>query len=334
MKILITGASGFIGSFIVEEALNRGFEVWAGIRESSSREYLTDSRIRFIDLKYGNIKELTEQLQEFKEKNGKWDYIVHNAGATKCRKKSDFDTINYLYTKNFADALLTCGIQPAKFVLMSSLSAWGPVQENTMQPLSITDKPAPDTAYGKSKLKAERYIQQLPDFPYMILHPTGVYGPKEKDYYLMFKSVKQGIEFLVGYQPQYITFVYVKDLVKVIFAALESDLTNRSYFVSDGQTYTGTDFSLLIQQELGKKYVVRLKMPLPVVKAVSLISEKIASVSGKTSTLNSDKYNIFRQRNWKCDISNLKKDLHYLPEYDLRKGVAETTKWYKEQGWL
>ena len=61
-KILITGASGFIGSFIVEEALKRGFETWAAVRKSSSRKYLNDSRIHFIELDLGNLDKLEKQL--------------------------------------------------------------------------------------------------------------------------------------------------------------------------------------------------------------------------------------------------------------------------------
>lgn len=334
MKILITGASGFIGSFIVEEALNKGYEVWAGIRKSSSKEYLKDERIHFIDLNYANPIELETQLKKFKENEGKWDYIVHNLGVTKCQNKADFDKVNYLYTKQFADALIACGMQPTKFVLMSSLSAWGPVKESDSEPIRLTDIPKPDTAYGQSKLKSEQYIQQLPDFPYIILRPTGVYGPREKDYYLMFKSVKTGIEFLVGRKPQYITFVYVKDLVNVIFLAIEKPVVNKSYFISDGETYTSTDFSKLIQLELGKKQVIRLTVPLLVVKIVSLISEKLSALFGKSSTLNSDKYNIFKQRNWMCDISALQKELGYTADYKLERGVKETTEWYKQEKWL
>ncbi len=59
-RILITGASGFIGSFLVEKALEKGYETWAGIRKSSSREYLQDTRIQFIDLPFQAKDKLTE----------------------------------------------------------------------------------------------------------------------------------------------------------------------------------------------------------------------------------------------------------------------------------
>lgn len=116
-SVLVTGASGFIGSFIVEEALKRGFDVWAGIRSSSSREYLQDSRIHFLELDFAYSDVLCAQLSAHKEANGEFDYIIHCAGATKCVDKNDFDRVNYLQTRNFADTLRNLDMIPGQFVL-------------------------------------------------------------------------------------------------------------------------------------------------------------------------------------------------------------------------
>ena len=82
MKIMITGAGGFIGGFIVEEALSRGYETWAGVRKTTSREHLSDPSIRIIDFNYGNKKILTDQLLSHKREYGAWDYIVYYLGVT------------------------------------------------------------------------------------------------------------------------------------------------------------------------------------------------------------------------------------------------------------
>ena len=94
MKILITGASGFIGGFLVEEALRRGYETWAGIRAGSSKAHLQDKRIHFIDLKYGDQEALTAQLSDFAREHGAWDYVIHNAGLTKTLDKRNFFRVN------------------------------------------------------------------------------------------------------------------------------------------------------------------------------------------------------------------------------------------------
>lgn len=333
-KILITGAGGFIGGFMVDEALNNGFETWAGIRRTTSRQYLQDNRIRFIDLPFHKTENLKEELRRWKEKNGKWDIIIHNLGVTKCINPNDFDTVNFGFTRNFAEALQAEEMVPEQFILMSSLGALGPGDEEGMTPIRVGDPATPNTAYGKSKLKAELFLKAQPDFPWVIMRPTGVYGPREKDYLLMVKSINAGFDFGAGYKPQRITFIYVKDLVNCVFRVIEKQVICREYIVSEPRAYTSSDFRKYAQQALNKKFVLPVTVPLFVLKAVSVIAEKVSLLTGKSSTLNRDKFNIMKQRNWVCDITPLREELDFEPAYPLEKGVRETISWYKENGWL
>jgi nucleoside-diphosphate-sugar epimerase len=331
MKILITGASGFIGSFIVEEALRRGFETWAAVRKSSSREYLQDERIHFIELNLSSEEKLVEQLR------GKdFDYVVHAAGVTKCLNKADFRRINTDGTKNLVDALLEVKMPLKRFVFVSSLSIFGAIREQ--QPydeIRETDTPQPNTAYGRSKLEAEAYLDSLGSrVPYIILRPTGVYGPREKDYFIMAKSIKGHSDFAVGYKRQDITFVYVKDVVQAVFLALDHGDNGRKYFLSDGQVYQSTTFSDLIHEELGRPWWIRITAPVWVLRVVTFFGEYIGRMTGKVTALNNDKYNILKQRNWRCDIQPTIKELGYHPTYQLAEGVKETIKWYKDNKWL
>jgi nucleoside-diphosphate-sugar epimerase len=333
-RILITGASGFIGSFLVEKALEKGYETWAGIRRSSSREYLKDERIQFIDLNFADKDKLAEQLKEFVDEHGKFDYVIHNAGVTKCLNPQDFDKINFHYTANFTDALRDADCIPEKFVLMSSLSAFGVGDEANRKPICLTDKPNPNTAYGRSKLKAEEYLQSTTNFPYIILRPTGVYGPREKDYFLMLKTVKSGLDVSAGFKPQRLTFIYVRDLVDAAFLGLESVVKNRAYFVADGDVHTCKEYTRLVKQATGRKHVLSLKVPLWLLKSISVMAEELSKLTKKPSTLNRDKYKIMKQRNWECDIEPLKNDLGFSPKYNLRQGLEESVKWYRDNGWL
>ena len=124
MKILVTGASGFIGSFIVEEALRRDMEVWAAVRKSSSKKYLTDERINFIELNLSSEDDLRQQLA-----GHEFDYVVHAAGATKCLHKSDFYKINTDGTKNLVNALISLRTPIKRFIYLSSLSIFGAIRE-------------------------------------------------------------------------------------------------------------------------------------------------------------------------------------------------------------
>ena len=329
-SILITGASGFIGSFLVEEALRRGFDTWAGIRASSSRAYLQDPRIRFLELDFAHPDALRRQLARY----GRFDYIVHCAGVTKCIDPADFDRVNHVQTCDFVDALCELDLVPRQFIFISTLSVFGPVHERTYQPIVETDTPCPNTAYGRSKLKTEQYLQSLGGFPYVIFRPTGVYGPRERDYYVMAQSIARHVDVAAGFRRQDLTFVYVADVVQAVFRAIDRGVTGRAYFLSDGQVYASRTFSDLIIRELGRPWVIRLKFPLFALKTVSLCTEWWAKRRGKTSTLNRDKYNIMKQRNWRCDITPAVEELGYAPAYDLDKGVCLTIAWYKENRWL
>jgi nucleoside-diphosphate-sugar epimerase len=331
MKILITGASGFIGSFIVEEALKKGFDTWAAVRKSSSKEYLKDERINFIELNLSSKAQLIEQLR-----GHDFDYVVHAAGVTKCLNKQDFHRINTEGTKNLIDAILELQMPLKRFVFVSSLSIFGAIKEQ--QPydeIRETDIPQPNTEYGRSKLAAEKYLESLGfRVPYIILRPTGVYGPREKDYFMMAKSIKQHSDFAVGYKRQDITFVYVSDVVQAIFLALDKGENGRKYFLSDGEVYQSTTFSDLIHEELGRPWWIRITAPVWVLRIITFCGEYIGKMTGKVTALNNDKFNILRQRNWRCDIQPAIDELGYKPTVKLAEGVRRSIKWYKEQGWL
>jgi nucleoside-diphosphate-sugar epimerase len=333
MKILITGASGFIGSYIVEEARRRGMDTWAAVRSTSSKQYLTDPDIHFIELNLSNQQQLEEQLR-----GHQFDYVVHAAGVTKCLDPRDFYRINTEGTKNLVRALIALQMPLKRFVFVSSLSVFGAIrEEQPYREILDTDTPQPNTEYGKSKLEAERFLDSLIEnspFPFVVLRPTGVYGPRERDYFLMFKSVKQHSDFAVGYKQQDITFVYVSDVVDAVFLACEKGQTGRKYFLSDGQVYQSSTFSDLIRRELGNPWWIRITAPIWVLRVVTWFGDKIGHLTGKISALNNDKYHILKQRNWRCDIGPARRELGYEPKVQLEEGVRRSTKWYQEHGWI
>ena len=150
----------------------------------------------------------------------------------------------------------------------------------------------------------------------------------------MAQSVKQHVDFAAGFKRQDITFIYVKDLVQAVYLGAKPEALRRAYFVSDGEVYASSTFSQIIKKELGNPWLLRIKCPLFVLKCISVVAEWGAKCVGKTSTLNGDKYNIMKQRNWRCDISPIIHELGFKPEYLLERGVKETMAWYKKEGWL
>ena len=321
-KVLIVGAGGFIGGFIAAESLRRGYETWCGVRESTSRRYLTDPALRFITLDYDNPERLAEQL-----KGHQWDHIVYNLGATKCVNFMDFNRINYCYLRDFVDTLTDVGALPERMVYMSSLSAIGPGDEKNYTPLNGDSIPCPNTRYGLSKIKAETYLQSLPkEFPWIILRPTGVYGPHEQDYLMMIKSIDSHFDFGVGMRKQMLTFIYVEG---AIFDALEKAPLHRKYIISEPRAYTQKEFRRIVSKALGRKLVIPVRLPLWALSAACKISEKWGAAKMKAVTLNTDKYKIMSQRNWSCDVNPAITDFGFSPKVDLEEGIRLTVEAYK-----
>lgn len=333
-KILITGASGFIGSFIVQYALEKGLETWAAVRHTSSKRYLQDSRIHFIELDLSSQKQLEKALA-----GHQFDYVVHAAGLTKALRKDDFFSVNTEGTKNLVRALIALRMPIERFVYMSSLSVFGAIREQ--QPytdIEPTDTPRPNTAYGQSKLAAENFLKEIgkdgESFPYVILRPTGVYGPREKDYYVMMQSIARHTDFAAGFKRQDITFVYVRDVVQAVFLALDHGVVGHAYFLSDGEVYQSSTFSDLVRKALGNPWWIRITAPLWLLRAITFVGDVVGHITGKMIVLNNDKYNILSQRNWRCDISMAERELGYKPQWNLERGVGEAVSWYKDNGWL
>ena len=328
-KILITGSSGFIGSYLVEEALANNYEVYAGIRKNSSTQYLRDTRIKFIEFDFSNKDGLDNTISE----SPYFEYIIHNAGLTKAFRKHDYHTTNFQYTRNFIEALADQKKVPEKFIFMSSLASYGPGNPATMEPIKISDIQKPVTSYGKSKLEAEKYISGLPEFPYVIIRPTAVYGPREKDLLTVFRLINNHVEFLIGRKTQHLTFLYVKDLAKLVFQVIDSEIVNKGYFVSDGNVYDSKRLGQIIGEALGKK-TIRIQVPVSLARLIAAFVEGTKYVTGKQSILNLEKINELECVNWQCDVQPIIEDFDFKPDYDLSTGIRETADWYKKNKWL
>lgn len=326
--LLIVGAGGFIGGFIASEALRRGYDTWVAVRKSTSRRWLSDPRLNFVVLDYDNPEELEETLRSAAP-DGRWQYIIWNLGATKCADFAGFNLVNFLYPRTFVETLRRNDMVPDKFLYISSLSALGPADEKGYTPISLKTVPNPNTRYGLSKIKTETYLETLPDFPWIIFRPTGVYGPHEQDYLMMIKSMDAHWDFSVGYRRQLLTFIYVDDLVGAMFDALASDNTlHRKYIISEDRAYTQSQFRAMVSKALGGKWVIPVRLPLWAVYAASTVAEKAAAAKGKASTLNRDKYKIMKQRNWSCDVSDAVADFGFKVNYPLERGVKATVEAY------
>ena len=199
-KVLITGASGCLGFHLIEAALEKDLEVYAGVRRTSNIKHLSHLPISFIYPDLSDLKSLTEEVRK-----GKFDYIIHAAGIMRAQTEVQYNVVNAEYASNMAQAVKYSEIPIKKFVYISSLAALGPLNSlNGM--INESMEPKPVTQYGKSKLLSETKLQTL-SLPLIILRPTAIYGPRDTQFLILFKSIKRGIEPYIGSIIQRLTHI-------------------------------------------------------------------------------------------------------------------------------
>ncbi|QNK63766.1 NAD(P)-dependent oxidoreductase [Pedobacter sp. PAMC26386] len=326
-RVLITGASGFVGYHLIAAAIASDLEVFAAVRLSSNIKHLQEFDIQYTNPDFNDIDLLKKELEE-----KQYNYIIHASGITKAKTQEEYNLVNAVFTKNLALAAVAADIKLEKFIFVSSLAALGPLED--LSGLIEDNSPAhPVTNYGASKLLAEQYLAEIKDLPLITIRPTAVYGPREKDIFILLQTINKGLEPHIGSFKQQISFIYVKDLAKIIIGALFSDVTNKQYNVSDGGIYDRYALAEGVKKALHKR-TWKFHLPISVVAALAALMERIYKNSADAPTLNKEKMNELTAINWACSIERLKRDLGFQPIYNLENGLLETVNWYKNNKWL
>ncbi|HOV44918.1 MAG TPA: NAD(P)-dependent oxidoreductase [Ferruginibacter sp.] len=324
-RVLITGANGFLGFHLINAALAQKFEVFAGLRKNSKAEHLSQLPIQYSYLNYENVEDLTKEIAD-----KKINYIIHAAGTTKALKQQVFEQVNVAYTVNLAKAAQMSGNSFLKMVFISSLAAVGPLKANEG---IITEKtfPSPLTSYGKSKLLAERKLAEL-DIESVILRPTAIYGPREKEIFVIIKTLLKGIDANIGSKPQKLSFVYASDVADAAINALLSN-AKAVFNISDGNSYSKYDFADALKHIVNKK-ALRMHLPQSAVHSLAHSLEKFNGWLNKPTMLSREKLKELVAENWICDISKAKQELNFIPKFNLETGLQETIEWYRQNNWI
>lgn len=323
---LVTGSTGFIGSHLVDFLVKKNHNVKCIVRKSSNLKWLEKKPIEIIDSGLTDKEKLKESLKNV-------DYVFHIAGIVKAKTWEDYVTGNVLNTKVILDAILESDSKIKKVIILSSQTAGGPSVPGI--PIKETDKPNPITRYGKSKLEQEKLALQYSDkIPITIIRPPAVYGPRDTEIYLVFKTYGQGLMTMVGLNKKLLSIVHVFDLVEGIFnAAITENTTGKLYYVGSENYYDWDLISEAISKAMGKK-AIKIKIPHFVVFAVAGIAQFFSLFSKHAATFNIEKAKDFVQADWTCDSNKAKKDFGYKQKISLEEGMKITINWYKENGWL
>lgn len=324
-KVLITGANGFVGYHLLQAALSRGYDVHAAVRKNSVIDHLKVLPVGLVQLQYDENDFLKKQLDA-----EAYDYIIHAGGLTRAFNQVEYDVANVGVTGKLVHALQG-NTALKKMVLISSLAAIGPLQNANEQ---ITEKTMarPVTAYGRSKRVAELTLQQSA-LPWVIIRPTAVYGPREKDLLQLMKSVAKGWDVYIGKTEQQLSFVYVKDLAEAVLNAMEQPVYSEDYNITDGKVYSRYEMANTILHYLNKN-ARRFHLPYGLVKSVAFLLEQGGRLTSKMPLLNVDKLHELTALNWNCAIDKAVAQLHYHPQYHLSNGLTETIDWYQQNKWM
>jgi nucleoside-diphosphate-sugar epimerase len=326
-KVLITGASGFVGFHLIEAALAKDLEVYAAIRKSSDIKHLSTHNVHYTYPDFTSVESLEKELKE-----QQYDFIIHAAGTTKAKTQDEYNKINAAYTINLAKAAANASKHLKKMVFISSLAAIGPLKQ-TDKLITENNFPKPVTSYGKSKLLAEEELKNI-KLPLIVLRPTAVYGSRDKDIFIILKTFNSGFEPYIGKTAQQLSFVYVKDLAAATVNALFTPETaNGTYNITDGHCYDRYEMANITKSVLNKR-TFKFHLPLPVVRGLALVLEKTYGMFDKTPVLNIEKLHELTALNWCCNIEKAKNNLDFKPVYNLQQGLKEALEWYKINNWL
>lgn len=326
MKALVTGATGFIGSHLVELLLKKHYTVRCLLRRTSNPVWLNDLPVEKI---YGDLFDQTALRSAVEGV----DYVYHSAGATKAKTREDYFRANTTGTINLIGALQSHNPAIKRLVYLSSQTAAGP----SPTPTPITeDAPChPITPYGESKRMGEIECEKaFSSIPITILRPTIVYGPREKDMLEFFRSVNNGLMPLIGFGEKYVGMIHGFDIVNGILMAAESNRTiGQTYFLTSKRPYGWGEIGEEARRALDRR-VLRLHIPGPLLYAVACIQELVALFRKQPALISFDKARDGVQQYWTCDGSKAKRDFGFEPQISLADGVRDTILWYKNAGWI
>jgi len=320
LNILITGASGFVGSHLVEYAVAQSNFVISGVRSSTNLAHLQGLNTIVQPLSYASEPQLIVELNSLKDRFGKIDLVIHNAGLTKSVDRASLFEVNQHTTIRLAKSIVSSGLLSpgGKFIYVSSLAARGP--SALLEPV---------TTYGRSKLHAERELLKL-DLPTVIVRPTAVYGPGDTEFLKLFKVLKLRIAPTLSHPKQKLTFIYVKDLARLLvdFAPL---LPSKSIIaVTDNDVYTPSQFYKAIGESIGIN-PLQIRIPSLLVAGYAHFNVSVAKVFRHRPTLNPEKLRELIG-DWDLQIEDNRPEGFYFT--DLNQGLAETAGYYKTLGLL
>jgi nucleoside-diphosphate-sugar epimerase len=325
MRALVTGSTGFIGTHLVTALVAHGWQVRCLVRATSNRAPLAVQQVEYVVGALQDRDALRQAVQGV-------DVLFHLAGVTKVRHPAEYDRINYGGTQTLLEVCAEARPTLHKWLYISSIAAAGP--SPTGAPLTESDAPQPIGPYGRSKLRAEAAVLAYREhFPVMVLRPSAIYGPRDSDFWQLFRAVKSGVLPHVGRQERHVNLCFVTDLVHGLVAAAESAHGCGEVFFLGGTHHTwremGQEIARLLRTQPRDVY-----LPRAAVLAAASLAEGWARLRRRPSLFSRANVHERLQPYWLCDSTKAQHTFGYVSQTPLAQGLAQTLQWYQAAGWL
>jgi nucleoside-diphosphate-sugar epimerase len=310
---LVTGATGFVGSHLVEVLLEKGWRVSVVVRRSSNLRWLDGKPIERIDDAFGPAAPLPA-----------CDVLFHVAGVIRADSFAEYLAGNRDLALRVFEAA-----RAGRFVHVSSLAVAGPGEQ-----VDETTPCTPISLYGKSKWEGESEVWKRRErTPVTVIRPPVVYGPRDFGLYDMYRTVAKGLRPEIGGR-KIISIIHARDLAEGIVRAGEApEGANQAFYLANDAAVEISAVLGLIQRALGKR-ALRVGIPDRVVRFLGAVVEDGARLAGKRSMFGRDKALEMTQKAWCCSPAKAARLLGWSARIALEKGMEDTAAWYKSRGLL
>jgi dihydroflavonol-4-reductase len=325
--VLVTGATGFIGSHLVDELLKKDYKIKCLVRKTSNLRWLEGKPVEYIYAGLFDNDVISTALKDV-------DYVYHVAGVTFAKKKEEYFRGNAEATKNIIDICYQVKPDLKRFLFVSSQTTVGPSSDKE-HPVDENTPYHPITTYGRSKMEAEKAVLAYFDkMKCTVVRAPAVYGPRDAAILEYFKAMNMHLQALIGFQEKLVSLIHGIDLVIGIISAAESDVAvSQIYFVSSEKFYSWKEVGEITTRLIGKKNI-RIKIPHFAVYTVGAFAQFFSMFSSKAAILNLEKCKDITQQYWTCSIEKAKRDLGFKEKIGIEEGIKQTIDWYRKSSWI